>query len=75
LVWCHQLREIVSAIASELFGQSQRRLPRRFDTERLAVRIEQRLFREEMTADDRSFIERLDMFFLEIAVAAGGPSC
>jgi predicted pyridoxine 5'-phosphate oxidase superfamily flavin-nucleotide-binding protein len=60
---------------SKLFGDSQRRLQRAFDTERLADRIEQRLFREHITADDRAFIERLDMFFLATTDAGGHPNC
>ena len=55
---------------SKLFGESQRQLQRRFDTERLADRIEERLFREKITAEDRAFIERMDMFFLATADAA-----
>jgi len=60
---------------SKLFGDSQRRLQREFDTERLADRIEQRLFRERITSDDRAFIERLDMFFLATTDAGGHPNC
>jgi uncharacterized protein len=60
---------------SKLFGDSQRRLQRQFDTERLADRIEQRLFREHVTDDDRAFIERLDLFFLATADAQGRPNC
>jgi uncharacterized protein len=60
---------------SILFGKSHRRLQREFDTERLADRIEERLFREFINADDRAFIERLDMFFLATADAAGRPNC
>jgi uncharacterized protein len=60
---------------SKLFGESHRRLQRRFDTERLADRIEERLFREKITAEDRAFIERMDMFFLATADAAGRPNC
>lgn len=60
---------------SKLFGDSQRRLQREFDTERLADRIEERLFREHITSDDRAFIERLDMFFLATVNASGHPNC
>jgi predicted pyridoxine 5'-phosphate oxidase superfamily flavin-nucleotide-binding protein len=60
---------------SKLFGDSHRQLQRKFDTERLADRIEERLCRDHITADDRSFIERLDMFFLATADAAGRPNC
>ncbi len=60
---------------SKLFGDSHRRLQREFDTERLADRIEERLFREHIAADDRAFIERMDMFFLATADSAGRPNC
>ncbi len=60
---------------SKLFGDSHRRLQREFDTERLADRIEARLFREQLSDDDRVFIERMDMFFLATADAAGFPNC
>lgn len=60
---------------SKLFGESHRQLQRQFDTERLADRIEQRLFREHIADDDRAFIERLDMFFLATADGAGRPNC
>ena len=60
---------------SKLYGDSQRRLQREFDTERLADRIEARLFREHINDDDRAFIERLDMFFLATVDAGGQPNC
>jgi len=60
---------------SKLFGASHRRLQRQFDTERLADRIEQRLFREQVADEDRAFIERAELFFLATADAAGRPNC
>ena len=60
---------------SKLFDESHRRLQRQFDTERLADRIEQKLFREHLTDDDRAFIERMDMFFLATADKEGHPNC
>jgi len=60
---------------SKLFRASHRALQRQFDTERLANRIEERLFREHVDADNKAFIERLDMFFLATADAAGRPNC
>ena len=60
---------------SRLFDESHRALQRRFDTERLADRLEQRLCRDHITAEDRQFIERLDMFFLATVDAAGRPNC
>ena len=60
---------------SKLFGDTHRQLQRDFDTERLADRIEERLFHEHLTPDDRAFIERMDMFFLATADSAGRPNC
>jgi uncharacterized protein len=60
---------------SKLYGESHRKLQRDFDTERLADRIEERLYHEHITPDDRAFIERLDMFFLATADAEGRPNC
>jgi len=60
---------------STLYTDSHRRLQQEFDTERLADRIEERLLRDHITGDDRVFIERMDMFFLATADAAGRPNC
>jgi predicted pyridoxine 5'-phosphate oxidase superfamily flavin-nucleotide-binding protein len=60
---------------SVLYERSHRELQSRFDTERLADRIEQRLFRTALTDDDRAFIERLDLFFLATVNSRGEPSC
>jgi predicted pyridoxine 5'-phosphate oxidase superfamily flavin-nucleotide-binding protein len=60
---------------SKLYRPSHRELQARYDTARLADRIEATLFRERFTAEDRAFIERLDMFFLATADAEGRPSC
>jgi uncharacterized protein len=60
---------------SKMFGESHRTLQKRFDTERLADRIEERLVHDFIDAEERSFIERLDMFFLATADAQGRPSC
>lgn len=59
----------------KLFRPSHRALQQQYDTTRLADRIESTLFRERFTAEDRAFIERLDMFFLATADAEGRPSC
>jgi hypothetical protein len=63
------------ADVSKLYRSSHRELQARFDTARLADRIEATLFREQFTDEDRAFIERLDMFFLATADAEGRPSC
>jgi len=64
-----------AATVSKLYHESHRRLQRQFDTQHLADRIEERLFREHITPDDRAFIERMDMFFIATADAAGRPNC
>jgi predicted pyridoxine 5'-phosphate oxidase superfamily flavin-nucleotide-binding protein len=60
---------------SALYEESHRQLQRQFDTQRLADRIEERLFRTALTDDDRAFIERLDLFFLATVNTRGEPSC
>ena len=47
----------------------------RFDTRRLADRIEARIVRATIDDDDRAFIEARDMFFLATADEFGFPQC
>jgi uncharacterized protein len=60
---------------TKLYPRGSRELQDRFDTRRLADRIEERLVRARLTAEDRAFIEACDMFFLATADAQGRPSC
>jgi predicted pyridoxine 5'-phosphate oxidase superfamily flavin-nucleotide-binding protein len=60
---------------SNLYNESHRALQRRFDTERLADRIEQRLCRAQLAAEDRAFIAGRDLFFLATVDTAGRPTC
>ena len=60
---------------SALYEDSHRRLQQQFDTQRLADRIEQRLFRTALTDEDLDFIEKLDLFFLATVNSRGEPSC
>ncbi|HEU4703821.1 MAG TPA: pyridoxamine 5'-phosphate oxidase family protein [Conexibacter sp.] len=61
---------------SDSYHDGARRLQDRFDTRRLADRLDERfLQRAEIDADDRAFIERMDMFFLATADADGRPQC
>lgn len=58
------------------YHEGSRRLQERFDTTRLAGRLEERfLARPRIDDDDRALIERLDMFFLATADAEGRPQC
>ena len=50
-------------------------LQERFDTRRLADRIEERIHHETFDDDDRAFIEARDMFFLATADEHGMPQC
>ena len=59
-----------------LYHDGNRYFHDRFDTGRLAGRIEERFFpRAVIDDDDRAFIEGCDMFFLATADADGHPQC
>jgi predicted pyridoxine 5'-phosphate oxidase superfamily flavin-nucleotide-binding protein len=59
-----------------LYHEGNRYYQDRFDTRRLAGRIEERFFpRAAIDDDDRVFIETCDMFFLATADAEGRPQC
>ena len=58
---------------SALYEDSHRKLQLEFDTQRLADRIEERVFRRALTDDDRAFVERLDLFFLATVNTRGEP--
>ena len=47
----------------------------RFDTRRLADRIDDLLVKDTISSSDREFIERLDMFFLATVDPDGRPTC
>jgi predicted pyridoxine 5'-phosphate oxidase superfamily flavin-nucleotide-binding protein len=60
---------------SGLYHRGARELQDRFDTRRLADRLEEVKVHATLTADDRAFIERMDMCFLATADADGRPQC
>jgi uncharacterized protein len=60
---------------SETYHYGHRLLQDRFDTRRLAERIDERLVDDVIDADDKAFIEGLDMFFLATADEQGYPNC
>jgi predicted pyridoxine 5'-phosphate oxidase superfamily flavin-nucleotide-binding protein len=60
---------------SRLYHEGNRYWQDRFDTRRLADRIEERLDNDVIDAGDRAFIERMDMFFLATADEQGMPQC
>src|SRR5512133_478976 len=60
---------------SELYHAANRQIQDRFDTRRLADRLEARVVHDAVSEQDRAFIERMDMFFLATADAEGKPQC
>ncbi len=60
---------------AQLYHEGNRQLQDRFDTRRLADRIEERLHRDAFDEDDRAFIESQAMFFLATADENGLPQC
>jgi uncharacterized protein len=57
------------------FNDASRDYQDRFDTRRLADRIDERLVRDWIDDDDRAFVERCDMLFLATADGEGRPQC
>jgi uncharacterized protein len=60
---------------SGLYHEGSRRLQDRFDSRRLADRLEDVTVRETIDDADRAFIEGVDMFFLATADEQGRPNC
>jgi uncharacterized protein len=58
-----------------MYHDESRELQDRFDTRRLADRIEERLVHDLLTEEDRAFVESRDMFFLATVDADGQPQC
>jgi predicted pyridoxine 5'-phosphate oxidase superfamily flavin-nucleotide-binding protein len=59
----------------EMYHEGSRELQDRFDTRRLADRLDEVKVHDRFTAADRAYIESLDMFFLATADAEGRPTC
>jgi uncharacterized protein len=61
---------------SSPYHSGSRGLQDRFDTRRLADRLEERFLQDPVIGpDDRAFIQRMDMFFLATADAENRPQC
>jgi hypothetical protein len=58
-----------------MYHEGSRRLQDRFDTRRIADRLEQVTLHDAFTEDDRAFIERCGMLFLATVDAEGSPDC
>jgi predicted pyridoxine 5'-phosphate oxidase superfamily flavin-nucleotide-binding protein len=60
---------------AELYHAGNRQLQDQFDTRRLADRIDDKIVHDSISSGDRTFIERMDMFFLATADEQGRPQC
>jgi uncharacterized protein len=60
---------------SIMYHEGSRKLQDRFDSRRMADRLEEKLTRTAITADDKAFIESSAYFFLATADAQGRPDC
>lgn len=60
---------------SRVYHDGHRALQDRFDTRKLADRIEERLVRDVIDDGDKAFIEKMSMFFLATADEQGRPQC
>jgi predicted pyridoxine 5'-phosphate oxidase superfamily flavin-nucleotide-binding protein len=58
-----------------LYSAASRMLQERFDTRRLADRIEERIVHGTIDEGDRAFIEARDMFFIATTDEDGHPQC
>lgn len=58
-----------------LYSPSARALQDRFDSRRLADRLEEVKVHDAITVDDRALIEQLDMCFMATVNADGQPTC
>lgn len=59
---------------SRLFGPAQRRLQDKFDTRRIADKVEAIALHDSLSEGDRAFIAGRDMFFLSSVDAQGMPT-
>ncbi len=62
-------------MSDAIYHAGMRELQDRFDTRRLADRLDERLGRGVFRDDDRAFIESRPLFFLATADCAGRPDC
>lgn len=60
---------------ADMYNDGSRELQDRFDSRRIADRLEQITVHDRFSDDDRSFVERSSMFFLATADADGWPDC
>ena len=60
--------------ADDLYHDGNREIQATFDSERLADRLTQIIVHDEITDEDRQFIESRDMFFISTVDSQGRPT-
>ncbi|MCR4302182.1 MAG: pyridoxamine 5'-phosphate oxidase family protein [Sulfuricaulis sp.] len=60
---------------SNIYNDSHRELQDRFDTRRLADRLDEAIVQDNIAPSDKDFIERLDMFFIATVDDRGHANC
>lgn len=60
---------------SDIYHEGHRQLHDRFDTRRLADRLDEGIVHDTIDPDDKAFIERADMFFLATVDHRGRVNC
>jgi predicted pyridoxine 5'-phosphate oxidase superfamily flavin-nucleotide-binding protein len=60
---------------SIMYHEGNRQLQDRFSSRRISDRLEQKLTRTAFTADDKTYIESAEYFFIATADAEGRPDC
>lgn len=69
------MRTSIENDAVACYHDGMRRLQDRYDSRRLADRLDERLGRSAFTEEDREFVQSRPMFFLATADARGRPDC
>src|SRR5256885_13389370 len=62
-------------MTDNIYHDGNRQMQDRFDTRRLADRLDEKIVKDVIEANDRQFMERMDMFFLATADEHGRPNC
>src|SRR6266496_5147835 len=60
---------------TDTYHDGNRQLQDRFDTRRLADRLDEKIVKDVIDDNDKQFMERMDMFFLATADEHGRPNC
>jgi predicted pyridoxine 5'-phosphate oxidase superfamily flavin-nucleotide-binding protein len=60
---------------ADIYTEGQRALQDQFDTRRLADRLDDKVVKDRIDANDKAFMERMDMFFIATVDANGHANC